>query len=48
MDFYGFDLGAAGAPEAVLAFLVGALSWGFIAGGLAVVLASVASRRSGS
>lgn len=47
MTFYGLMFDAS-APGVVLTFLVGSLCWGFIAGGLAAVLASVASARSGS
>jgi hypothetical protein len=47
VSFYGLIFDAT-APGVVLAFLVESLCYGFIAGGLAVVLASVASARSRS
>ncbi len=46
MDFFGLTFGS-DAPAMVLAFLVGSLVWGLIAGGLAVVIASVSTRRAG-
>ena len=43
MDFFGLAFGT-DAPAVALAFLVGALVWGLMAGGLAVVISAVSTR----
>jgi hypothetical protein len=46
VDFYGLVFDAT-APAVILGFLVSALVWGLMAGGVAVVIASVSTRRAG-
>jgi hypothetical protein len=46
VDFYGLTFDAT-SPGVIFAFLVSALVWGLVAGGIAVVVASVSTRRAG-
>jgi hypothetical protein len=46
VDFFGLTWDAS-TPGVIFGFLISALVWGLFAGGLAVVIASVSTRRAG-